>query len=137
MSSIARRRRKLTRILALLAAVTAQAAFTTPLQRNDRPGVIEWPSREFQTIQAAIDALPDGGTLRFSEGVFPITEPLFVRKNIVIEGAGCGELARRPAKARTTHLVGPRPDRVANFAEARGLVNYIGAAADARPHRDT
>jgi hypothetical protein len=37
MSSIARRRRKLTRILALLAAVTAQAAFTTHLQRNDRP----------------------------------------------------------------------------------------------------
>jgi hypothetical protein len=127
MSSIARRRRRLTRILALLAAVTAQAAFTTPLQRNDRPGVIEWPSREFQTIQAAIDALPDGGTLRFAEGVFPITEPLFVRKNIVIEGAPDAGSWRGVPRRPGRHILSVRAPTASRTSQRRAASSTTSA----------
>ena len=107
------------------------ATATATMQRREpRPDVIQWPDSRFPTIQQAIDTLPDGGTLRFVDGVFTLDEPLFVRgKRIVIEGTGCDELPN-PKKRRLpggTHLVGPRVDRVVDFTAARGLLNFESA----------
>ena len=118
--------------LALAIALSmSQSASSTTFQTAPRLDVIEWPNREFRTIQSAIDALPDGGTLRFAAGVVT-TEPLFVRgKRIVIEGAGSGcDEQRQPGKptqTASTHLVGPRADTVVEFGAVRGLINYTNA----------
>jgi hypothetical protein len=118
--------------LALAIALSmSQSASSTAFQTAPRLDVIEWPNREFRTIQSAIDALPDGGTLRFAAGVVT-TEPLFVRgKRIVIEGAGSGCDEQRetgkPKQTVSTHLVGPRADTVVEFGAVRGLINYTNA----------
>lgn len=122
--------RKCRRLSSCSTSLTAAAALTATLsaaviarQSDGRPGVIEWPNRGFPTIQSAIDALPDGGTLRFTEAVVRVDEPLFVRgKRIVIEGNGCDELSPR-AKA-VTHLAGPRSERLAEFDSVRALINF-------------
>ena len=101
---------------ALLTSLLATylAHVSAMMQNGDRRlGIIEWPDRRFASIQGAIDALPDGGTLRFTERVVPIDEPLFVRgKRIVIEGKGCDE-QRTQLKDGGTHLVGPRAGTLA------------------------
>jgi hypothetical protein len=88
---------------AVLVAITGVwvAATTATVRRSERrPDVIQWPDSRFPTVQRAIDALPDGGTLRFPDGVVSVDEPLFVRgKRIVIEGAGCDELPGKNTKA--------------------------------------
>jgi hypothetical protein len=92
---------------------------------------IDWPAerREFPTLQSAIDALGDGGTLRIGQGRFDVASPLVVRKRITIDGSGCGEdLPRGKSRTdRVTHLAGPRPERVVPFADAAGLLTYVGA----------
>ena len=114
-----------------IALAMSQSAPSTAFQTQRRLDVIEWPNREFRTIQSAIDALPDGGTLRFAAGVVT-TEPLVVRgKRIVIEGAGAGcdeqRQSAKPKQTVSTHLVGPRPETVAEFGSVRGLINYEDA----------
>ena len=105
----------------LLAGIVAANA---AVQRLDvRPDLIKWPDPRFSRIQDAINALPDGGTLRFS-GVVAVDEPLFVRgKRIVIEGSGCDEQKSRP-RGGGTHLVGPRAGTLAEFSAARALINF-------------
>jgi hypothetical protein len=103
--------------------ITMLSAAAIADQRDRHPDVIEWPNRAFATIQSAIDALPDGGTLRFTQAVVRVDEPLFVRgKRIVIEGNGCDELSPRPRAG--THLVGPRAERLAEFDAVRALINF-------------
>jgi hypothetical protein len=112
-----------TRLAIMAALMTVLSAAAIARQRDGRTGVIEWPNREFPTIQSAIDALPDGGTLRFTQAVVRVDEPLFVRgKRIVIEGNGCDEQSPRPKTG--THLVGPRAERLAEFDAVRGLINF-------------
>ncbi len=93
---------------------------------------IEWPSREFPELQAAINAAPDNAIIQIREGVYQIDEPLFVRgKQLVIVGAGSG----RQREDRLTHLVGPPPRPVLDDrgnlvlrAEAvEGLWNFVAA----------
>ncbi len=118
--SVWRRSKRLAITSALMTVLSAAAIAR---QRDGRTGVIEWPNREFPTIQSAIDALPDGGTLRFTQAVVHVDEPLFVRgKRIVIEGNGCDELSPRPKTG--THLVGPRAERLAEFDSVRALINF-------------
>jgi hypothetical protein len=92
---------------------------------------LEWPDerREFPTLQSAIDALGEGGTLRIRQGRFDITEPLVIRKRITIEGSGCGEDLPRGKSApdRVTHLAASRPERVVPFGDVAGLLTYVGA----------
>ena len=58
-------------------------------ERDERQG-ISWPSRDFPTLQSAVDALSDGGTLRIAAGVFRLEQPLMIEgKRLIIEGAGC------------------------------------------------
>lgn len=116
---------------ALLTSLLATylAHVSAMMQNGDRRlGIIEWPDRRFASIQGAIDALPDGGTLRFTERVVPIDEPLFVRgKRIVIEGKGCDE-QRTQLKDGGTHLVGPRAGTLAEFDAVRAVINFEPSA---------
>lgn len=47
-------------------------------------------SNAFATIQAAVDAVAEGGTVNVAEGTYVITEVLTVNKDITIQGAGAG-----------------------------------------------
>ena len=112
-------------LLALtLVLATYLAHVSAMMQHRDRRlDIIEWPDRRFGSIQGAIDALPDGGTLRFTEAVVRVEEPLFIRgKRIVIEGNGCDEQKTRPQGG--THLVGPRTETLAEFDAVRALINF-------------
>ena len=66
-------------------------------QIRDDLEIIEWPSREYPTIQSAIDALPgDGGVLEIAEGEHLIDEPIYIiGKKIAIKGAGSGLTIKR------------------------------------------
>jgi hypothetical protein len=121
------------RVLALIAvAVCAPGLARSRAVQPEARESIEWPRerREFPTLQRAIDALRDGGTLRIGEGRFDLAEPLIIRKRITIEGAGCGEDLphRKSSPDRVTHLAGPRPEQVVAFGDAAGLMTYVGAA---------
>ena len=123
--------------MAVLVAITGVwvAATTATVRRSERrPDVIQWPDSRFPTVQSAIDALPDGGTLRFPDGVVSVDEPLFVRgKRIVIEGQGCDELPanpKKPGQAGSTHLVGPRVAGVTDFSSARAAINFESAGPE-------
>ncbi len=88
---------------------------------------VYWPNRIHRTLQQAIDAVPDGETLRIAAGVFHVDSPVFVRgKRISILGSGCDELRSRPS-ATVTHLVGPPVDRVVEANAAIGLLNFVDA----------
>ncbi len=134
MPAVGKKQRDWTKAIAETTRPIELAASPATIQREERRlAVIEWPDTRYATVQHAIDALPDGGTLRFSDGVFTLDEPLFVRgKRIVIEGAGCNELPRRLRKPEQggTHLVGPRVDRVVDFSAARGLINFESAGPE-------
>ena len=95
--------------------------------------LIVWPSPAFRDLQAAIDAAPDGATIRITAGVYPVREPLLVRgKRLVLEGAGSG-LDR--SERGITHLLGPPPrpvtderGRLVLRADAvQGLLNGVAA----------
>jgi hypothetical protein len=63
----------------------------TMAQGRDELVTIQWPSREFPTIQSALDALPDGGVLEIDEGEYFVEEPISVTgKRVIIKGAGSG-----------------------------------------------
>ena len=110
------------------ALVVGFAVTTASKQRETPPALIAWPDARFPTIQSAIDALPDGGTLRFSEAVVRVEEPLFVRaKRIVIEGDGCAE--QKSGRRGGTHLVGPKAGSLAEFDAVRALINFEPAEA--------
>lgn len=119
---------------------------TSSIEAQDRepPNEIQWPSTEFRTIQEAIDALPVGGKLKFAPGIFRVEAPIFIRKRVVLEGAGCSfELPVRVPKGnrvqpqsiktrprrKFTRLVGPRPDRVVDFDRALATFNFMGPEA--------
>src|SRR5262245_35799923 len=96
-----------------------------PSQDRSSPGpvIIDWPSRRFDNLQAAIDAAPNGATIRILPGVYSITAPLVVRgKSLTIAGAGSGQDAR----GEMTHLQGPVPTAVVDGRVAVGLINYDG-----------
>ncbi len=120
---------KLTVLLLVgLAALAPRERLAQVPPPDDSRDVIEWPSREFRTIQSAIDALRDGGTLRFSGGEFVVSAPLLVNKQVVFQGAGCREQARGSSdNVRYTRLAGPRPTRVQPPSEAAGLFTFVGS----------
>jgi hypothetical protein len=122
------------------AAIVAAVLWTAPasaLDGRDSGVVIRWPNPAFPTLQEALDAAPDGATVRIAAGVHRIPAPLFVRdKGLTIEGAGCderpgdidpgrGDGGRRPG--RVTHLVGTPATEVVPAESAAGLLNYVGA----------
>lgn len=100
--------------------------------RDERPNVIEWPSREFRTLQSAINSLPDGGIVQFKAGDIDIAEQIFIRsKRFEFVGAGSG----LNEKGRVTRLHGMPPSPVVDEegnlvlrAEAvTGMFNLISA----------
>jgi Right handed beta helix region len=99
-------------------------------QTGSDPRTISWPSAEFRTLQAAIDATPEGGTLTILEGIYR-TEPVYFSRKITIVGMGSGRGDGEPV----THLVGPptrpvvdRDGRVILPSEAAvGVINILGA----------
>jgi hypothetical protein len=104
------------------------------IQGNDEVLEARWPSEEFSSIQDAINALADGGTLKIAAGIYEIEEPIFIEgRNLVIEGVGSGQKRKkhkhkRPNyknlkqiipedtepkyKKRFTHLIGRIPQPV-------------------------
>jgi hypothetical protein len=96
----------------------------TPLDGWDRLLEVDWPSRDYPTIQSAVDALANGGTLNIAEGVHEVNQPVVIqgkRLNIQGKGANCKDLTgeERPEQAgrhdvrpKGTELVGPIPVRV-------------------------
>ena len=96
----------------------------------------EYPG-DFSSMQEAIDALADGGTLRIDGGVHKM-EPTFIRgKTVHIKGAGpnCRVPGQRRGRSFGTVLVAPRLDRVTAPEEAQGswhFVNAGGSVSDLR-----
>lgn len=92
---------------------------------------VEWPSREFRTLQSAVDAAPDGALLEIGEGDFQLDDPLVIQgKRLEIAGAGSG----RAGTGRITRLAGPPPRPVVRDGElilqaraAEGLLSSLGA----------
>lgn len=76
------------------------------------------PSREFATIQSAIDAVGDGGSIFVKAGVY--REQLTIGgKRIRLSGAGSHG-------ANRTEIAGAMSTAVDDHTRAVGLVNYIG-----------
>jgi Right handed beta helix region len=103
--------------------------------RVDERATIEWPSAAFPELQAAIDAAPDGATVKIRPGVYRIDEPILVAgKRVVIRGAGSG-LHGDYRVTPVTHLIGPPPrevvDEQGNLVlpsdQVRGLLNFRAA----------
>lgn len=102
-------------------------------------GVLEarWPSEEFTSIQDAIYALADGGTLHIAEGEYEVPQPVFIRNkmvNIVGEGASCRELLQESGhnmstkiKSQGTILVGPSVGEWVPPRESIGTLNFSNA----------
>jgi len=135
----------------LIVLATSAPAQIVPPPGGDDGGInpdqviIQWPSRRYPTIQAAIDALPAHGKLLIREGTFRVQEPINIVRPITIQGAGCrfdtesigtaaaGELTTvsdgvdqdRPF----TRLRGPRPQVVVEPELSDGLLNFIGPEA--------
>jgi hypothetical protein len=87
------------------------------------------PSPEAPTIQAAIDLVPDGGTVKIKPGDYEVDllQPIVVTgKSITIQGAGSSRRAR-PGRGKLTRLIAPPPDKVVDAELATGVINYIGA----------
>lgn len=83
--------------------------------------VVDFPGGGFRTFQAAIDAVPDGGTLRIAPGRYAVDEPVFVRgKKVYFKGPGRGG-------GQGARLAARRPDRVVPAADAAGVINFIDA----------
>ncbi len=57
-----------------------------------------WPSREFRTLQDAIDAAPAGATLEIQAGDHFVATPLEIRKDLTLAGAGAGRDGTGPVK---------------------------------------
>ena len=75
-----------------------------------------WPSEQYRTLQSAVDAAPDGATIRIPAGTYSVAAPVTIAgKRLTIKGAGSG---RRGGK-EATHLTGPTPRPV---LDARGNV---------------
>src|SRR5438105_14397398 len=118
------------RLLTMFLAATFQMTAARASAGAER-GEIRWPAPGLRDLQAAIDAAPDGATIRIREGVYEIGAPLFVRgKRLTIVGVGNGLRTRR-----ATQLVGPPPqpvvdergDLVLRGDAVQGLFNFIGA----------
>jgi hypothetical protein len=94
--------------------------------------VLEVPSRQFASIQEAIDAAPDGAVIRIRPGVYRVVEPLWIRnKTLTLVGAGADGPNR-------TELLGPLPtagDEIADPERARGVVNLLNSNVEMRDVR--
>jgi hypothetical protein len=88
------------------------------------PRRVQAPSDLYPTIQQALDAVADGGSVIIRPGVY--FETLVVRKHVSIIGAGMGGDSR-------TEIAGLRPTEIVLPNRARGLVNYNpGAGGEIR-----
>jgi hypothetical protein len=86
------------------------------------------PSRQFPTIQDALDAAPDGAVVRILPGVYRLVEPRWIRNKglLTIVGGGSDGPNR-------TELLGPIPgarDPVADPERAQGVINVIDSSVD-------
>jgi len=96
-------------IVGLLYAVGA-----SPPQTRLPGAAAEIDAAEYQTIQAAIDALPEaGGIVRIPPGTFEIAEPLIIGKSdVTIEGCHRGRQSLRGPSSESSDCNGPaRPGR--------------------------
>ena len=66
---------------------------------------IEWPGRQFRTLQNAIDAAPSGALIEIRAGDY-FVGPLVIREDLELAGAGSGRNGRGPV----TRLIGRPPD---------------------------
>jgi hypothetical protein len=89
-----------------------------------RPRSIDFPSPEYPTLQAALDAVGDCGVVTLAAGSYSIDDPIFISgKKVTLAGAGSSEQAGDEA----TRLLGPPPDEVVPAGDAVGLLNYRDA----------
>jgi hypothetical protein len=99
-------------ILATTGAVLATADQTVLVVEDsppEPPSQVVFPSSEAPTLQAAIDLVANGGTVRIKGGAFEITEPIYVvGRKVTIKGTGRGSNSR----IKATRLVGPPPSPV-------------------------
>jgi len=87
---------------------------------TDNPMKIKWPSRRYPTIQSAVEALNDGGTLFLKKGTYELDQPIFIdNKRINIIGK-----ANKKGKIRTRLITEP-PIRVVHADRAIGVINLI------------
>jgi hypothetical protein len=93
---------------------------------------LEWPSRDFASLQDLLDAAPSGATIEVQAGSYAFPEPLFIRnKELVLSGEGIEDGSRE----HLTHFHGVPPSpidfdgtRVSPTVEAiDGVINLIAA----------
>jgi hypothetical protein len=96
---------------------------------------VKWPSNKFRSIQDAINALADGGTLKIAKGVYEI-DPIFIRgKTVHIKGSGSSCKMRNSKKGKGslgTVLMAPVKDRVANPDEVVASLHFIDAGGSVK-----
>ncbi len=111
--------------LLIVVAVCAGVATSVPARRADEsanqanaqqlPGARnEINAGEFPSLQAAIDALPDGGGIvRIPPGEFVINQPLQIhRDDVTLEGAGGSTHIRNETTSGQSAIVASPPDGV-------------------------
>ena len=98
---------------------------------------IEWPGREFRTLQAAIDAAPAGALIEIQAGDHVVAATLRVEnKTLELAGAGSGRNGTGPV----TRLIGPAPSPVVDESgrlilpaeAAEPLIASLGADLEVR-----
>jgi hypothetical protein len=100
------------------------------LAREQDPGsTIRWPNAEHRMLQEAIAAARDGDTIQIAAGVYEISEPIWLYKDVTIQGSGTGQGGR--GREQFTYLTGAGEwERVAkepgDVRHAVGLLNYGG-----------
>jgi hypothetical protein len=107
-------------------ALTIVLAFQVPSASSRETLVV--PSRQFQTIQDALDTAPDGAVVRILPGVYRLVEPLWIRNKRLLTIVGGGDDG-----PNRTELHGPIPgarDPVADPERALGVVNVVDSSVD-------
>ena len=88
---------------------------------DEPPAIVNYPSPEAPTLQAAVDLVADGGTVEVGPGVF--RERLVIAdKDVHIIGSGSGIGWRRGF--RRTVLAAPRPRQLSPFYESDALIEF-------------
>ena len=106
-----------------------------------------WPSPLHSTLQDAVAAVRENGTVRVLAGRHEIDAPIFIDRNVTIQGAGCGECQQPRSgggsggqpRGRSTELVGPTPTTVVEADLVIALLNYtsdLGGAGGGGKVRD-
>jgi hypothetical protein len=98
------------------------------IHARDARVIVEWPSRTdpSRSLQETIDGAPEGVVVRILAGVYELSEPIWIQRNVTLVGSG-------PDGRDRTELVRPLPSRrdpIVDATLATGVLNVIDSSAE-------